>query len=376
MKFAFVSIMSSASWAACEELWSAAARQALLDGHQVLVSVYDHTAHTPQIAGLVKLGAQLEARPARKLVRDSSLLSFFLGAYRAVGTFEPDAICVSQGGTYDVGRTGNLSVLRRLLQKTRIPYVVLCHCEQPRPQRLRWRRAREVLRGARILGMLSVNLRQLSERHLDTSLENVRVFQNPLKFQRDQPLPWPSLPALKLAFVGRLEGVKGLDVLIEVLAADSWRAREWSLTVCGEGPDRTQLEQLTRERGLADRIQFAGFVTDITTVWAAHHILVMPSRMEGIPIALTEAMLCGRPAVATPVGGIPDTINNGITGYLAASSNADDFALALERMWTDREALAIRGDAAFAAASQSRDAHPAGTLVRWLTECGNRDQIA
>src|SRR5215831_5632026 len=284
MRVAFVSIMNGASWAASEELWAAAARQALVDGHEVLVSIYDKAADAPQIAELQRAGAQIALRSSNRWMRKSAILTALGGAFGQLERFRADVFCISQGGTYDISRSGNMRVLRSLIKRRRMPYVLLCHCQQVPPRRGRLRCAQGMLSGAAILGMLSKNLQLLSEQHLGVRLNNVRVFQNPLKHRDFARLPWPEQATLKMAFVGRLEPVKGLDLLIDALTSRQWHDRDWHLTVCGSGPDREALEQRAELAGIANRITFAGFVTDVAAMWRTHHVLVMPSRMEGIPI--------------------------------------------------------------------------------------------
>jgi hypothetical protein len=368
VRLAFVSIMGNAVWAACEELWAAGARQAISAGHEVLISVYERAADAPQIKELANQGARIEKRTTNSWLRDSEWLSRLSGTYRQVEDFQADALCLSQGGTYDVGRRGDVAVLRNLLKRDQLPYVVLCHCEQPAPRRSRLAQARQVLAGANILGMLSDNLRILSEQHLGCSLPNARLFQNPLKFYRSEPLPWPTGETLRMAFVGRLEPIKGLDLLIAALGMARWQTRDWRLTVCGAGIDRKAYEQQVAIQGLASRVTFAGFVSDITEIWRHHHVLIMPSRAEGIPIALTEAMLCGRPVAATNVGGISQAIVDDASGFLIPQATQSDVEIGLERLWNARERLPAMGQRAFALTAASLDPNPAATLVHWLED--------
>jgi glycosyltransferase involved in cell wall biosynthesis len=367
MRLAFVSIMSGAAWAACEELWADAARQALLAGHEVLVSVYERAGSTPQVLALQAAGAKIDLRSMNRWVRKSAVIAKLSGTFSALEQFDADSICVSQGGTYDIARSGNMRVLRNILAHQSKPYVLLCHCQQDAPRRAKQRRARKVLPQAAVLGMLSNNLGKLSERHLNVRLENVRIFQNPLKLRDCSPLPWPPNEILRLAFVGRLEHVKGLDLLIDALATPAWRQRPWKLTICGAGPDRSTLEQRVSDAGLGKRIEFAGFVNNIVDVWKEHHVLVMSSRLEGIPIALTEAMLCGRPVVASDVGGIREALVDGKSGFLIEQPALPQVMAALERLWEQRGALESMGRVAFDSTVAARDGNPGGTLVKWLT---------
>ena len=104
---------------------------------------------------------------------------------------------------------------------------------------------------------------------------------------------------------------------------------------------RQLIERLARRLGIADRVVFAGFVA-VEDIWAANHALVMPSRYEGLPLAMVEAMLCGRPVIATDVAGHREVVEDGVTGFLADAPTTPSFAAALERFWERRgEAEAI-----------------------------------
>lgn len=373
MRIAFVSVMAGSPWAASEVLWAETARIACREGHEVLVSTFDWP-HTPsEIAELAQLGARIHQRPLSRWYRRSALLTRIDRSFDALETFEPDVICVNQGGTYDIARSGHNAVLRATLSRMQVPYVLLCHCEQPPPARRNVAAAREVFARAALVGMVSLKLRAVSEAHLGTPIANVRAFHNPVNLERIEYLPWPALnETLKLAFVGRLDPVKNLGALITALSSHAWRTRNWSLTVCGVGPDRAQLEQRVRDASLADRIRFAGFIKDIAGLWSGHHALVMPSRFEGVPLAMIEAMLCGRPVIATNIGGISEWIDEGRCGWLIRRPEPQDIEAALEKLWSSRDQLEAMGRHAHERTLQRRDADPARTLLGWLRECAMR----
>ena len=149
-----------------------------------------------------------------------------------------------------------------------------------------------------------------------------------------------------MAGVARLEaGRKGQDILLEVLGSNGWHSRDWRLRLFGDGRDRIYLRALTEHYGLAQRVEFCGHLDDIRTVWKENHLLVLPSRGEGTPLALVEAMLCGRPAVVTDVGGNAEWVEDGQTGFVAEAPSAKSLAVALERAWlakTDWAQMGIR----------------------------------
>jgi glycosyltransferase involved in cell wall biosynthesis len=116
------------------------------------------------------------------------------------------------------------------------------------------------------------------------------------------------------------------------------------LTLYGEGPMRSGLERLARRLGLSDRVVFAGYAS-VEDIWASNHVLIMPSRFEGLPLAIVEAMLCGRPVIATDVAGHSEVIEDGVTGFLADAPTVASMAEALERFWTRKDDAQMIGRA-------------------------------
>ena len=90
----------------------------------------------------------------------------------------------------------------------------------------------------------------------------------------------------------------------------------------GEGPERSRLEKLAAELGIAERVEFRGEVADVRAHLADARVVALTSEHEGTPNALLEAMAMGRPVVATPVGGIPDLVRDGVDGCLAEPTPA------------------------------------------------------
>ena len=114
----------------------------------------------------------------------------------------------------------------------------------------------------------------------------------------------------RLLFVGLLVERKGVDVLLRALARQPTGpdGARHTLTVAGDGPHRLALERLRDDLGLADRVTFLGFRTDVPQLMAHHDAFVLPARMEQQPLVLIEAMASGLPVLATDVGGVADML--------------------------------------------------------------------
>jgi len=129
---------------------------------------------------------------------------------------------------------------------------------------------------------------------------------------------------LLVAAAGRLSYEKGFDILIDAVAG-RLAQRPVAVLVAGEGPQERRLRDRVRRLGLARYIHFLGFVEDTARLYAAADLVVLPSRYEGMPNALMEAMALGRPVVATRVNGVEELIPSEEEGWLV--SPADPAAL-------------------------------------------------
>ena len=136
--------------------------------------------------------------------------------------------------------------------------------------------------------------------------------------------------------VGRLHRDKGFDILLEAFALLAGEHPRWRLTVLGEGDERARLEALRDELGLGGRVSLPGRVKDPYTFLRRAALFALPSRAEGFPLALCEALACGLPAVCTDcAGGVRDIIEEGVNGLLVPKEDAAALARALGRLMSD-----------------------------------------
>jgi glycosyltransferase involved in cell wall biosynthesis len=141
--------------------------------------------------------------------------------------------------------------------------------------------------------------------------------------------------------VARLQYAKGVDVLLHAWArmlreAPEWRASyDLRLLIVGEGPLRAQLERISVELGIQESVEFLGLRRDVATLLQTAWGFVLPSRWEGMPNALLEAMASGLPCIATCVSGSEDVIHDGINGLLVPPLDPAALAQALRRILED-----------------------------------------
>lgn len=122
------------------------------------------------------------------------------------------------------------------------------------------------------------------------------------------------LKAFNIVYVGRLEKVKNVTTLIKAFA--QIENQNSQLTIVGDGRERQNLENLTKELGLSDRVRFEGFQSEPAQFLSAADLYVLPSYSEGFGIAAVEAMFLKVPVLATNIGGIPEFITDGENGWL------------------------------------------------------------
>lgn len=171
----------------------------------------------------------------------------------------------------------------------------------------------------------------------------VRLGVSPPAFTPPKPpSPASAKPGLRLVCVGRLAPAKAQHLLLDAMAELRHRGRNGvSLTLVGDGPDRESLHAHCASLGLSDRVRFTGALnqTEVQAEYAQSDALVLASFAEGIPVVLMEAMSRGMPCISTRIAGIPELIEHGVSGLLAAPSDMPGLADLIAQLADD---LALR----------------------------------
>jgi glycosyltransferase involved in cell wall biosynthesis len=364
MRVLILSLPSVAGWGGSEELWAETARVALAAGHQVWITPrLDIDRRETPVRGLVEAGAVVLPRnPGIATGRGPGAEIVPVAASRAAN--EADAILLNAGGS--VRELLHPDVLRLVRQSRPCPLFLAVRLVSERDlladaERQQARALLELAAGVLLPARRS---QRILERLLAASLPRVTIVPSPVRRDLTGLLPWPATGTARFACVGRLNPEqKGQDTLLEALAAAQWRERDWRLAFVGRGISRGYLEDLVRHYGLTGRVVFSGFQDSMVDVWSQNELLLLPSREEGMPIAIMEAMYCGRPCLVTDVGDNRRFVRQSETGFVARSDRVDGLSEALEDAWRQRESWPELGRLAHTLFCQERDPDPGGTVL-------------
>ncbi len=145
------------------------------------------------------------------------------------------------------------------------------------------------------------------------------------------------------AIVAALRPEKNHGLFLNAAALAAKQVPESRFLVIGDGALRPQLEQQARDLGIADRVLFLGTRSDIPQLLALTRVLVLSSHMEANPVSILEGLACEKPVVATRVGSIPETVHDGISGFLTPPGDAAQMADRLVQFLQDSELSAAMG---------------------------------
>ncbi|MEO1196953.1 MAG: glycosyltransferase [Pseudomonadota bacterium] len=150
-----------------------------------------------------------------------------------------------------------------------------------------------------------------------------------------------------LVFVGRLAAVKGVAMLLRAVAELAPSHPDLKLTLIGDGPERAGLETLSRQLGVAAQVTFAGARTqaEVAETLATANLFVLPSFAEGVPVVLMEAMAARVPVITTQIAGIPELVEDGVSGRLVPPGNLPELVAAIKEVLADPSAARAMGDA-------------------------------
>jgi glycosyltransferase involved in cell wall biosynthesis/GT2 family glycosyltransferase len=168
-------------------------------------------------------------------------------------------------------------------------------------------------------------------------------------------LPARSAGKFLVSFFGRLSEEKSPRTFVEIARRLSSHS-DIDFCLTGEGPERAAVVALIARYKLGERIFAPGFVADVRPLIACSDVVVLPSRLDGMPLIVLESQMCGKPVVASAVGSLPEMITDGVTGYLCPVNDVKAFCARIEKLHESSELRRRMGEQARAAALARYDA--------------------
>jgi len=343
----------SEDWGGSEELWAKSIPFIMDAGHPVTVCKGEIATKHPKFIELKRLGVSFQEiypslpsirkRITRRIEnefwkwrnRKSELPGLVL--HPSVHAFEtylrqtkPALVVISQGINFD-----GLAFAYPCLQLG-IPYVIIAqkavdfYWPLPADRRL----MRELLLHANRCFFVSRHNLRVTEEQFGVRLKNGEVIFNPVKIK--VPIPYPERQSsFRFCCIARLFLLdKGQDMLLRVLSLEKWKQRPIHVSFIGKGVDKEALVELAELLDVKN-VSFEAYTDQVDKVWETHHALILPSRSEGLPLTIMEAMMAGRPVITTNAGGNAELLEEGVSGYIAlpVETSLDE---AMERAWQQR----------------------------------------
>lgn len=212
-------------------------------------------------------------------------------------------------------------------------------------------------------------IKEMLQRQLNTEIKNAAVFVNPITFT--PPLQAGAFPPLVdggyiFSVVAALDVErKAQDKLIRILSTEKWKARRWQLRLYGEGKDRTLLQTLIDENGLAQSVFLKGHTAAVAEALRQSHLVLQLTAVDAMPLSVMEAMAVGRPLAVTRIGDMPAWVREGDNGWVC-SVDEEAIDACLEKAWQHRHEWEAMGRRSFRLFKQKFPARVEEDFLRLL----------
>ncbi len=338
-KIAFVSTNKS-SWGGSEYLWYLSALKLKEAGESVIVSI-PRWKEIPSAVNTI-LSSNIKVLYNTDRTQSKRLVNRFIPGklfgdieeegYMFLLDFKPDIVVVNQGGN-----TGGIDLMEFCI-KYSLPFVTISNAanEAKWPtDELNRRLSAALPKALKNYYVSRANL-ALTEIQIGQKIVNSKIIFNPFNVDYDYVSEYPvTAENYILANVARHEFyAKGQDILFQVLNEKKWRERNLKVNLYGKGEHSGSLKKLKDYFKLAN-VSIEGFA-DPNDIWKECHALILTSRYEGLPLALVEAMLCGRTGIVTNVSGNPEIIIDNENGFIAGAATPEFVDEAMERAWSKK----------------------------------------
>lgn len=379
MRIAFFSTMQGMPWGGSEELWCRAAGELVERGHEVAFNCIKWPSIASPLARLIESGATPHFRTRRRIGRSlrQAMERLRLTGLKYIAWLRkvrPDFVVISFSCHTD---DPQIAITCRQLG---IRYAVILQAAGANtwidPRTIASFRA--AYAHAERSYFVSADNREILLSNLAIDLPRSEVVDNPFGVRVDASPAWPATePHWRLACVARIHfTTKSHDLLPRVLTAPKWRERPLKITLWGgDNGSLGQLRELIALHRLHDQLSYEGFADDIEALWARHHGLLLPSRVEGNSLSLIEAMICGRVPITTNVGRAAELIDNNESGFIAPAATAELLDDVLERAWQRRHDWQAMGQRAAQTIRTRHSLQPAEDFAQRILDVAAASQL-
>ncbi|MBV6478557.1 MAG: Glycosyltransferase Gtf1 [Ignavibacteria bacterium] len=277
-------------------------------------------------------GTRNFSKKVRWIIKSDIIYDYKNEGFKFLIRYKPDLVIINQGGN-----TGGIDLMEYCLNNN-LKFVTISNVanEAKWPDDELNKRLSKVLPEALINFYVSKANLKLTEIQIGQDINNAEIIMNPFNVRFDNDIAYPEVKEFYyMANVARHEFyAKGQDLLFQVLDEKKWRERNIIVNLYGKGLHSYSVEKLIRYFDLAN-VKLNGHINP-EEIWKINHALLLTSRYEGLPLALIEAMLCGRTGVVTKVSGNPEVMFDNETGFLANAATPEFIDEAMERAWSRR----------------------------------------
>ncbi len=201
-----------------------------------------------------------------------------------------------------------------------------------------------------IVGICDATTRNLKHLHTIPARKIVRVYNGAVALHRVAAEFCPAKSGFTLLYVGRLAPVKNHSLLLHAFRLALCSMPDLRLWMVGDGAERTALESLTADLGIAAQVTFWGQQLDVAPFYSAADAFIMSSKSEGLPMSLLQAFSLGLPAIVTDVGGMAEVVRLTQAGFTVPVAEPAEMATAILRLAsteTERKELSMNAEPAF-----------------------------
>lgn len=347
----FLSVMNGSAWGGSEEQWFRLALWMAKKNYDVSVSCFDWEEKREKLDALQKAGVKLFLLPSKN---KSVVAKWKLQQLVNKIPFENyDFVFINQGGFEDISHSPFKNVYKRCKK-----YVTSSHnynengklSERRKNLLQKWfsNAALNIGDSQKIFDTLNVvyGITVLSQ----------KVIYNPIGFSvntRETLSAYEKKGITVFIMLAAFDiNRKSQDILIKALATDKWKSRNWQLHLYGQGKDLPLLEKIVLENKLEQKIIFKGHTNDVASALNESDLCLQITKLDAMPISVTEAMAMAKPCVVSKVGDMPVWVKHEFNGFLSEAVTIEAIDVVLETAWQQKNKWMEMGKRAFATFQQ------------------------